>query len=344
MPVISRDVPAFASSGNASDANDSDYGTYWRSSDSRAWLAYDLSSVPVANRTAVMVGWYNDPITTPYDPTVNGDDAYNNLRTYTIQGNAGAGGGSPPGSGWVTLATVTNNDLHSRQHLVDMTGDNWLRIDVTATDGSSGNNDAEMEMDVHDASASSSDSWIFYGDSITEDGMPHSPISGTGENFSELVNDALPAYFPAYEDGGIGGLLSADGADLVGTWLNLFPGKYVGLAYGTNDANSCIDRGVFYSNYVTMVQAVLDNGDVPIVPTIPWARTQEVQDCGPGLNATLQELYDNFPQVVHGPDLWSFFQSHQSLISGDDLHPSEAGYVAYRQQWADAMIANVYGQ
>ena len=344
MPVISRGKPAFASSGTASSANDSSYSTYWRSN-GPAWLAYDLSSVPAANRGQIVIGWYNDPITTPYDHTVTGDAAYDNLGNYTIDGNAGAGGGSPPGSGWVTLATVTNNRFHSRQHLLDMTGYNWIRINVTAIDGSAGNNDAMMNMDVHDASASPADTWIFYGDSITEDGMAHEPVSGPGEpNFSQLINTALPAYFPSFQDGGIGGLVSADGADLVPGWLNIFPGTYVGLAYGTNDANGCMDPDAFYNNYVAMVQAVLNAGDVPIVPTIPWARTQEVQDCGPGLNAKIAELYANFPQVVHGPDLWAYFQAHQSLISGDNLHPSDAGYIAYRQQWADAMIANVYGQ
>jgi lysophospholipase L1-like esterase len=99
----------------------------------------------------------------------------------------------------------------------------------------------------------------------------------------------------------------------------------------------------FYNNYVIMVQAVLTAGDVPVVPTIPWARTQDVQNCGPGLNAKIAQLYTQFPQIVHGPDLWTFFQTHQNLISGDNLHPSEAGYVAYRQQWANAMVANVYG-
>ena len=116
-----------------------------------------------------------------------------------------------------------------------------------------------------------------------------------------------------------------------------------GLAYGTNDANGCMSPTAFYNNYVTMVQAVINAGKVPIVPTIPWARTADVQNCGPGLNAKIQQLYANFPQVVHGPDLWQFFITHQNLISGDNLHPSEAGYVAYRQQWADAMVANVYG-
>ena len=118
MPVISRGKPAFASSGTASSANDSSYSTYWRSSGALpAWLAYDLSSVPAGHRGQVVVGWYNDPITTPYDHTVTGDVGYNNLGTYTIQVNPAAGGGQPPTNGWVTLATVTNNRYHSRTHL-----------------------------------------------------------------------------------------------------------------------------------------------------------------------------------------------------------------------------------
>ena len=342
MPVISRGKPAFASSGNASGANDSDYSTYWRSN-GPAWLAYDLSSVPAANRGQVVVGWYNDPITTPYDHTVTGDAGYNNLKAYTVGVNAAPGGTPAPTTEWVTVATVTNNTYHSRQHVVNMTGYNWIRINVTQTDGSSGNTDAMMNMDVHDASVAAQDTWIFYGDSITEDGMPHEPISGTGPNFTQLVNAARPAYSPAFEDGGIGGLVSADGASHIGTWLSSFPGHYVGLAYGTNDANGCVSETAFYTNYVTMVQAVLNAGKVPIVPTIPWARAADVQACGPGLNAKIQLLYATFPQVVHGPDLWAYFSAHQSLISGDDLHPSTSGYVAYRQQWADAMVANVYG-
>ena len=95
MPVISRSKPAFASSGNAGGANDASYSTYWRSSGAMpAWLAYDLSSVPAAHRGPVVVGWYNDPITTPYDHTVTGDVAYNNLGSYTVQVNPGAGAGS----------------------------------------------------------------------------------------------------------------------------------------------------------------------------------------------------------------------------------------------------------
>ena len=52
--------------------------------------------------------------------------------------------------------------------------------------------------------------------------------------------DVNPALFPAQEAGGIGFLTSADGAKYINTWLQLFPGKYVALSYGTNDANAML--------------------------------------------------------------------------------------------------------
>jgi hypothetical protein len=43
--LISRNVPAYSSSDQASAANSADYGTYLREQ-VPGWLAYDLSSVP----------------------------------------------------------------------------------------------------------------------------------------------------------------------------------------------------------------------------------------------------------------------------------------------------------
>ena len=204
------------------------------------------------------------------------------------------------------------------------------------------NFDATFNMDVQDASAGVQDSWIFIGDSITMDGMNHATVAGTG-NFAQLISAAKPAYFPAYEDGGIAGLLSADGAANLPRWLQTFPGRYVGLAYGTNDANACVSPDTFYANYVTMVQAVLAVGKVPVVPTIPASQTPNVQMCGPALNAKIAQLYSAFPQIVRGPDLWAYFTANPGLIrSDDDLHPTDAGYAGMRQQWAAAMLANVY--
>jgi len=341
-PLVSRGVPAFASSEiyPARDAADADYATAWRGS-IPGWIAYDLSRVTPARRARVLVAWFNDGITSPYDHAVVGEIAYNSLRDYTVDANPARGGGPAPTSGWVTLARVRGNTLHSRQHLVSLKGYNWVRIDVTAGDGSPENEDAAFNLDVYDVSKGVRDSWLFLGDSITMDGTQHRPVGGV-RNFSQLVAAARPRLYPSYEDGGIGGLLSADGARLVKTWLKTFPGRYVGLSYGTNDANGCVPAAVFGRNYVTMVRAVLAAHKVPVVPTIPWARAEGVRRCAPRLNARIHALYRTYRQIVHGPDLWTYFKTHPSLIGADGLHPSEAGYGAFRRAWAKAMLTRVY--
>ena len=341
-PLISHGVPVFASSQlqPAANANDADYSTVWRGS-IPGWIAYDLSRVPVARRGRVIVAWFNDPITSPYDHTLVGEPAYNSLRDYTVEANAAHGGAAAPTGGWVKLATVRDNHYHSREHLVDLKGFRWIRVNITAGDGSPENEDAAFNLDVYDASSGGRHSWLFLGDSITMDGMHHKPIDGV-RNLSQLIAAARPRLYPAYEDGGIGFLLSSDGAARIGTWLKTFPGKYVALSYGTNDANACRPANDFYASYATMLRAVIRVRKVPVVPTIPWARSPNVQRCGPGLNAKIRTVYRKYRQVVRGPDLWAYFKAHQALISADNLHPSSTGYAAYRRQWAKTMLGTVY--
>ncbi|HEU5230061.1 MAG TPA: SGNH/GDSL hydrolase family protein [Ktedonobacteraceae bacterium] len=339
--LISRNVPAFASSDPypAAQANDGSYDTDWRSQGVPAWLAYDLSKVPVARRGKVLVIWYNQSY--DYDHTVNGDLAYNLPENYTLDVNAAPGGGNPPDGGWKTLVTVKDNHYHSRQHLIDMSGYNWLRIYVTASDGASENYDASINMDVFDARSALTDDWIFFGDSITAGAMAQYTIGGVTA-FAQLINAKVPTHFPVQEGGGIGYLTSADGLQHLKGWLQMFPGKYVGLSYGTNDANGCVDPQKYYNNYVGMVQIILAAGKIPMIPHLPWGRTSNIQQCGPALNAQIDRLYKTFPQIIRGPDLWAFFQQHQTLISNDNIHPTDEGMGQYRLQWANTMLKEVY--
>ena len=341
--IISRNAPAFASSGYypASFADDDNYDTVWRSQGTPAWLAYDLSGVPSSDRDKVLVVWYNASY--DYNHTIDGENAYNLPQDYTIDVNPGKGGGQPPGTGWVTLASVKGNHYHSRQHLIDMMGNNWIRIDVTASDGAVQNYDASIDMDVYNASYGTADNWIFYGDSITAGAMGHLTVGGV-KSFAQLINSQFPNDFPVEESGGTSFLGSGDGAKYINTWLQLFPGKYVGLSYGTNDALGCVDPGIFYHNYVSMVQTVLNLGKIPIIPHIPWGRNANIQNCAPPLNARIDALYRAFPQIIKGPDLWTFFQGHQALISNDTIHPTSTGFGALRQQWANTMLAEVYAR
>src|SRR5947209_4749598 len=195
---ISRNVPAFASSGYtpASRANDASYDTAWRSQGFHAWLAYNLSSVPLSQRGKVLVVWYNE--TFNYDHTIITNNAYNMPENYTIDVNPDSGRGDPPDSGWVTLVTVKENHYHSRQHLIDMTGNNWIRINVTAVDGSLENFDTAINMDVYNASPGISDDWIFFGDSITAGAMGHVTMGGVN-SFAQLINAQSPDNFPVQE-------------------------------------------------------------------------------------------------------------------------------------------------
>jgi hypothetical protein len=341
-PLISHNVPAFSSSAAypASNADDSSYDTTWRSQGAPAWLAYDLSSVPATKRSTILLVWYNDD-TGLYDHTLIGYPAYNLPKDYTIEVNAAPGGGQAPKTGWVVKATVKNNHFHSRQHVIDMEGYNWIRMNITAIDGSVENEDASLNLDIFDARTALSDDWIFYGDSITAGAMGHQTLNGV-LSFSQLINAKVPNSYPVQEAGGTGYLTSADGAKDLATWLALFPGKYVGLSYGTNDALGCVNPDTFYSNYVAMIQDVLRAGKVPLVPRIPWGKDANIQRCGPALNAQIEKLYSTFPQIIHGPDFWGFFQNQQNLISNDTIHPTDAGFAAYRQQWANTMLAEIY--
>ena len=340
-PVISRNAPAFASSEYypASNANDDNYDVSWRSLATPAWLAYDLSDVPVSYRGEVLVVWYNP--TYDYDHTLNGDKAYNLPQDYTIEVNMAPGGRNPPNSGWVVLATVKGNHYHSREHVIAMRGSNWVRIVVTAVDGAPQNEDVNIKMDIYATNYGVTDNWIFFGDSITAGAMGYPTVDGT-KTFAQFISAKVPNHFPAQEAGGIGYLKSSDGAKYINLWLQLFPGRYVVLSYGTNDALGCIDAHVFYQNYAVMVQAVLRAGKIPIVPRMPWGRDANIQDCAPALNAGIDALYRAYPQIMKGPDFWSFFQNHPTLISNDGIHPTYPGFGAYRQLWADAMLEAVY--
>lgn len=350
-PLISQGVPAYTSddcfgSKPASLANDNDYSSYWRSCNAEpsvgtpVTLTYDLSGVSAAQRNHVVVVWYNDTVSGPYDPTLISNNSYNTPGDYTLQANAAAGG-TQPSTGWVMLTTVTGNHYHSRQQALDLTGYKWIRLSVTASFGSTLNQDVAVNMDVHNISADNLDNWIFFGDSITQAAFLH--LSDYGNTFGQQINAFNTSYYPIDESGGVGGFTAADGAANIATWLATSPAHFVTLNYGTNDANN---GGAyltsFKDNMKTMIDAAIAAGRTVIIPLIPWGGTANLQANVPTLNAVIEQLYTEYPQIVPGPDLYSYFSAHQGLISGDNIHPTTAGYTAYRTQWVDAMETAVY--
>jgi lysophospholipase L1-like esterase len=357
LTLVSRNIPAFTNDDcggkfSASMANNGAYGEGWRgcktpSVKEPVWIAYDISSVPVPKRSRALVVWYNED-TSPYDHTMifqQPSPGYNNPGTYTIEVNPAAGGVVPQ-QGWVTLVSVEKNILHSRQHVLALKGFNWVRLSVASSDGTKDNSGTALNMDIYDASKGLNDDWIFIGDSVTQMSMHHQIFEckyGKG-TFSQLIADKLPGYFPAQENGGTGYMQSTDGAGHIEEWMRIFPGKYVGLAYGTNDAWNRMDPELFYNNYKIMVEAVIKAGKVPLVPKIPWSsKIKEIQEHGFILNAKIDELYRKYPQIIKGPDYWDYYKKNPELLSPDGVHPSwPDGLFVYRKMWAECALKQVY--
>jgi len=332
LPLISRSVPAFASSDTAGNANDNNYRTSWHGV-IPGWLAYDLSTVPEDQRSKIVVAWYSDSY--DYDPTIKSRSAYGVLADYTIEGNVAPGGGTAPDSGWVALTETTNNIYHSRQHVVDFSGYNWLRINVSKVNNANGSS-TSINVDVHNAQAGVEDDWIIYGDSITAGSAALNGVVGT---IGQVVNTKNPNYFPIVENGGTGSILSADGAHKINGWLSTFPGKYVGLAFGTNDSwGNPGATDAYYKNMEYMVKTILAAGKVPVISKIPWSTCADVANNVPGYNAKIDALYTAYPQIIKGPDFWAAFKNKSEYLGPDGVHPSSKGYALMRQQWADVLL------
>jgi lysophospholipase L1-like esterase len=360
MPLLNRAIPVFTNGPDGSiisadSANSADFSKKFRSDFSPTeqnpvWLAYDISSIADKQRRNILLVWGNDE-TSPYDHTLITDisnPGYNNPGSYFLEANK-APGGKVPGQGWEKVLSVTGNTLHSRQHLMDLTGYNWVRLVFTGTDGTKDNMDISAHTDIFGpvGGAKDMDDWIFYGDSITQMAMNRDPLkcaAGVG-SFSSLINSMAPSYYPAQENGGTGYMKSADGAKHIGEWLKIFPGKFVAISYGTNDAWNMLDPAEFYDNYEKMVKAVIGSGKIPLVPvSIPWSSSQKnIQEHAPKLNASLAELFKKYPQIIKGPDFFKLFIDHPELLSPDGVHPSlPSGLFAYRKAWAKAAYDAVY--
>jgi lysophospholipase L1-like esterase len=369
MPLISEGKPSYTNDDYFSGfpavwANDATYATghCWRCFTSpvgnandgpltqTVWWVVDLSSVPAEQRQQVLFCWQNDNVTGAYASDLINTAPNNLLKDYTVKVNTAAGGGSPPVSGWTTVGTVTGNILHSKQTLVNMNGANWIGVYITAVHGSLLNNNAQGKFAVHDARLGALDSWIAFGDSITVRGFMHDEGNGFGQIMPKQIHGLFPGFYPYWEAAGIGGWTAQDIQSYYAGWIAAFPGKYVAINFGTNDANL---GGFYVSNYQSNMQniitAALNAGKTVVIPTIPWLNTtSQAQANVITLNGIIASLIASNPGCIAGPDLYGYFSTHQSDISNDGLHPTDPsqgngnGYVNYKTQWVNWASTNIY--
>lgn len=333
-PVISRNCPVYTGgSGQATAANDEHYFSFWFAA-APDYLAYDLSGVPASERKQVIAVWYN---TSSYDDIGMYKNRNMEPSDYTVEVNS-AEGGTYPEDGWEVVETVSGNTLSSRQHLVNMEGYNWIRLNIAKADDQEGKQ-ASINFDIHNVSDGVYDSWLFLGDSITAGGMNN--CYGTG--FATYVNQIDSRYFPIQENGGIGGIRSTEGKENIDRWLSTSPARYVSLAYGTNDCwGNPGALNDYRSNTKYMIDAILAAGKIPVLPKIPYSTNEDVQVNLPAFNGVIDELYEEYgDKIIQGPDFYEYFKEHSDMLS-DGVHPTSEGYDAMRSMWAEVMYERVY--
>lgn len=320
MPLISKDVPAFASSSSPGNAQDWSPATSWVSSALPAWLAYDLSAVAEAQRKRVLLAWYDGATLDFINAKPNADQHL--PIDFKLELSKAAGGGDPPSDGWEAVETVTGNDRNAHQRLVDLDGANWVRVSVTKSSNPSA---VGFDFDVHSAPDGATDSWLFMGDSITFMSTSYL-FSDLPARVHELKADRWPAVIPA----AIGGTNTNTALAAIDDTLANFPGRFVVLAYGTND-----HPGDYQME--ALVKKVIALGKVPVVPHMPWAADARIQDEGPQINQLIDGLYAKYPEILRGPDFWGVMKDRTDLIPSNDIHPNAEGQAEFRKQWSLAM-------
>ncbi|MEO8672801.1 MAG: GDSL-type esterase/lipase family protein [Tahibacter sp.] len=318
MALISRGKPAFASGGNATANVDGEYygGATWDvvpSVAAPAWVAIHVG----AGASRAMLSWVAYP--------------GSNLPTsYRVETSADSTNGA--NGNWSTAVAITGNNVPSRAHSFAFSGKQWVRFWISASQ-SAGVGISMNEIDVHDASAGTSDTWMFVGDSITAAAFSRSLFA---DNFPERIHAVVPAYFPLMIGAGVGGTSTNDGVAHIDEWLGIHPEmqNWV-ISYGTNDSANADPQfaPAFGQRLRTIVATLKAAGKTVFVPRIPYKTGGESYLAA--YNAQVDAVRSEYA-LNAAPDLYAWFIAHPNQLY-DGVHPNDAGARAMNQLWAESV-------
>jgi len=187
--------------------------------------------------------------------------------------------------------------------------------------------------------------YVAVGDSITAGSQDDNLADGIG--FEPILNNLLTAskgYPHTVVNEGVSGDTSADGAALISTPgpnnpLSKNPSaKYVLVLYGTNDAFiPAVSKATYKANIQAIITAIRNAGKVPYLGKVPFTLDPLRSDAAiQGYNAEIDELRNFNGISVVAPDLYAWFQSHQSQLA-DGIHPNGTGYQSMANLWFNVL-------
>jgi acyl-CoA thioesterase I len=355
-PRISIGKSTFSNRSNSSVVDDGKFQTSgWGGGSptpaAPVWVAIHLSPGPAR----VLLEWnagFNYNYANPITPTATPSTDYGSPLNYALFTSSNSTTGAD--GTWTPVASVTNNTSRTRAHSFDFIGMSWVKLSVTAIPTFSSANGLSLdEIEVYDTSVAYSrgrmaeDTWFFMGDSITAFWANRATASGTPPaytndpashmpDFAQLINAANTNYFPSLINGGIGGETSANALARLPANLTANPDYYYwALSYGSNDsAGNNNNTTSFKNNMQAMINLLLANGRMPVIPHIPYA-SDGSHNYVTNFNAVIDTLVAS-NHILAGPDLYTFFKANPNQLS-DGLHPNDAGMRSFNLLWAQAM-------
>ncbi|MDE2105612.1 MAG: hypothetical protein KGL39_50765, partial [Patescibacteria group bacterium] len=225
-----------------------------------------------------------------------------------------------PTTGWVTVKTVTGNIFNAQDYLVNMTGYNHVRMNITSTNGTGV---PYLKMAVFDAPAGDTDGLFLEGDSITANDLTHkggaNPPNAFASQFAagQMVLSG-GTYYPnvmvgttsGYICGGMAFWTTANWAAQQANFLAGFNGPFVGISLGTNDLPI-----LPITSYQTAMQSLISYaqglGKTVLMATMPYCT--DVQHNAGFVNYRAAEAALRNATGALGPDFFSFFFGFVSL-------------------------------
>lgn len=188
--------------------------------------------------------------------------------------------------------------------------------------------------------------FVAVGDSITQGTGDDDASDGIGfEPVLDLLLEAEWNFPVRIVNAGVGGVSSADGAASIGATLAAHPdAKYFLILYGTNDSDSWyggpVPAETFKANLQSIVSSVAAAGKIPCLAKVPY--TTNGRYSIPSINSyneAIDQLAVSNLLPVAPPDLYGWFQAHQSELDAIGLHPDGTGYRSMANLWFWALTS-----
>lgn len=327
-PIVSRHKPVRSNGLNPDGINDGlyrNFRSWWTQNPTPkkpSWIAIDIGRGP-SHLLAIWTASANFNL----EQTIYGGPGSYRLETSPDSSDGQDGT-------WRVAAEVTGNKWRTRSHVVQFSGQRWLRLTVLSPSPETNADNVRLdELDVHDISEGT-DAWFFLGDSITA--MAFDRDEHHQPSFQELVHLRHPRFFPAQMNGGSGFLTIAHALPKLDEWLAVAPGtRYWPVALGTNDsAGNSGETEAFRKRLLLLVRRLLAAGKIPILARIPYAADGSHETI-PEFNKVIAAVEASYC-LPRGPDLYSWFHAHPNQLQ-DKLHPTDEGMRAINRLWAEAV-------